>query len=231
LAIDSHPSQWRLWRAQWLATQRRLPEAKALLQSAVADDPAKANIHTMLAAVHYFSGETKAAIAEADRAISLNPSHAAPFQWLYRIHWVSGNFEDAVLARAIETVRWGAGTTDLEKSVRDEMTGLFRKRGLAAICNRWLDEFHEGAPANVARCERAIWLLTLGRRDDALAELEAAVLSRPFNLIYAAADPAFAPLHSEPRFQAVLRKLNLPQPTLVEGDRKQQALRAISSQP
>lgn len=227
LAIDSRPTQWRLWRAQWLATQGRLPESKSLLASAIADDPSKVSLHSMLAGVHYFAGETKSAIAEADRAIALNPSHTAPYQWLYRIHWVAGNYEDAVLSRAIETVRWGAGSVDLEKSVRDELIGLFRKRGLSGICDRWLDEFQDGSPAKLARCERAIWQLALGRKQAALEELEEALVSKPFHIIYLAADPAYSSLHSEPRFQAILQKLKLPAPKLVEGERKQQALRTV----
>jgi tetratricopeptide (TPR) repeat protein len=213
LAIDPSPSQWRLWKAQWLATQLRFSEAKNLLRRAINDDPSKSNLYVMLAGVHYFAGETKDAIVAAEHAIANNPGSTAAFQWLYRIHWVAGNYGDAVLNRVLENVRWGAGGTEMEQAERDEYTGLFKKKGLAAICGRWLSTFANGGPADVARCERAIWLLALGRKDDALTELEAALVSKPFNIIYLAADPAFKPLHSEPRFQAVLTKLGLPRPT------------------
>ncbi len=213
LAIDPRPAQWRLWRAQWLATQCRFAEAKDVLQRALAEDPSKSNLQAMLAGVHYFSGETNAAIVAAERALANNPTYAAPYFWLYRTHWVAGNYGDAVLNRVIETVRWGAGGTEMEKAERDEYTALFQKKGLAGICERWLSTFANGGPAGVARCDRAMWLLALGRKDDALAELEAALISKPFHVIYLAADPAYKPLHSEPRFQAVLKKLGLPLPT------------------
>lgn len=210
LAIDPRPTQWILWRAQWLATQRRLPEAQSLLESALAQDPSKANLQTMLAGVHYLAGHTQAAIAAAERAISINPSLAAPYLWLYRIHWVAGNYEDAVLAHTLESVRWGAANSEQEQAMRDEEMSHFRQHGISGVCDRWLERFGHGMAADINRCERALWQLRQGRPSEALTELELAVQSRPFHLIYVASDPAYASLHSSPRFQQLLRKLQLP---------------------
>jgi hypothetical protein len=113
---------------------------------------------------------------------------------------------------AIETVRWGAGSPEHEKSVRDDFIGRFRKFGVDRLATDWLAEFGEGPPRDSARCERAIWQLKLGRKEAALEELEAAAITRPFHSIYLAADPAYASLRPEPRFQAVLKKLGLPLP-------------------
>lgn len=48
-----------------------------------------------------------------------------------------------------------------------------------------------------------------GDRDTALAELEAGVKSRPCQMIYTAAEPAFAPLRGNERFRAVVPGIGL----------------------
>lgn len=212
LQQDPKPTQWRLWRAQWLATQRRLEEAKKMLVGAVADDPSKVAVRTMLAGVHYFRQDFKEAVAECDRANGINPSHTAPYFWAYRAHWAAGDFDSAVVMHAIETVRWGAGSADLETARRADYMSRFRKFGIDKLAEDWLAEFSAGAAREQARCERALWMLKLGRREEALKELEAAAISRPFHSIYLAVDPAYSTFWREPRFQSVLKKLGLPLP-------------------
>jgi len=50
------------------------------------------------------------------------------------------------------------------------------------------------------RYNRAVWQMWSGQPQQALDELEAAEEARPFNLIYVAADPTFAPLRAKPAF-------------------------------
>lgn len=50
----------------------------------------------------------------------------------------------------------------------------------------------------------------LGEKEEALHWLEKAVERRPFLMALVGADPIFDDLRSEPRFQAVLRRMNLP---------------------
>ena len=59
------------------------------------------------------------------------------------------------------------------------------------------------------RYNRALWQAWIGEYDQALAELEAGVKSRPYQMIYTAVDPAFKSLRANPRFQKVVRDIGL----------------------
>jgi hypothetical protein len=49
----------------------------------------------------------------------------------------------------------------------------------------------------------------IGEHENALTELEAAVRSKPYHLVYVAVDPSFAPLRSNARFQEVVKQVGL----------------------
>ena len=72
-----------------------------------------------------------------------------------------------------------------------------------------MHEVREGSPLAVHRYNRAIWSMWIGEREQALEELEAAVATKPYHLIYVAVDPVFAPLRGEARFQEVVRRVGL----------------------
>ncbi len=50
----------------------------------------------------------------------------------------------------------------------------------------------------------------LGQKDQALTWLERAYGEHDQYLVYVASNPSLDPLHSEPRFQALLRRMNFP---------------------
>jgi len=52
--------------------------------------------------------------------------------------------------------------------------------------------------------------LNLGSTKDALDWLDKAFVQRPYGLVYLAVDPVWAPLHGEPRYQELVRKIGLP---------------------
>ena len=54
-----------------------------------------------------------------------------------------------------------------------------------------------------------------GDRESARSELEAGLQSQPDQMIYVAADPLFAHLHSHPRFREVVRRVGLPLTPLI----------------
>ena len=59
---------------------------------------------------------------------------------------------------------------------------------------------------------RAAYLVELGREDEALAALEQSYEERESGLAFSIlGDSAFDPLHYDPRFQDLLRRMNLPQ--------------------
>jgi hypothetical protein len=78
------------------------------------------------------------------------------------------------------------------------------------VLRAWLTETEVPEAKREQQYERTAWQLWLGNRAAALDELEQAEKSRPFNMIYVAADPVFRDLWAEPGFQALLKRLGLP---------------------
>ena len=65
-----------------------------------------------------------------------------------------------------------------------------------------------GRPALV----RAVWFAELGRRDDALSALEKACQAHDPNIHHTILGyDVFDFLHDDPRFQAILQRVNLPE--------------------
>ena len=56
---------------------------------------------------------------------------------------------------------------------------------------------------------RAWWYSLLGRPDEALAELEVGLETRPYNMVYTAVDPGFAQLRTDSRFLAVVEGMRI----------------------
>jgi hypothetical protein len=55
----------------------------------------------------------------------------------------------------------------------------------------------------------AVIYAALGDKDKAIEWLEKAYAEREYYLTYAKVDPAFDPVRSDPRFQDLLRRMNL----------------------
>ena len=53
--------------------------------------------------------------------------------------------------------------------------------------------------------------MALGENDQALEWLETAYEDRPEGMVWLKPDPIFDPLRSDPRFQDLLRRMNLPE--------------------
>jgi hypothetical protein len=69
-----------------------------------------------------------------------------------------------------------------------------------------------GSPPETCRTPQQLAIIhtRLGHRSQALSLLEEAYEVRSLGLTEMAVEPAFEPLHSEPRFQDLCRKLGLP---------------------
>ena len=63
---------------------------------------------------------------------------------------------------------------------------------------------------DLAWCDTAVPEATLGRTDAAFSNLEAGVRIRHWKLLTVAVDPRLAPLHEDPRWDALLKKIHTP---------------------
>ncbi|MEP7362381.1 MAG: winged helix-turn-helix domain-containing protein [Acidobacteriota bacterium] len=201
--------QRRYFYTEWLIVQGRLEEAARQAEATIRLDPREPRAYTYLASVRYLQGRYREAIHEAARAEALDKLHSTASYWTYRSHLQMGDDANAILAHSKELGTYLDGGAPRIQELSERFIALLKKSGKRAVAQAWIDEVGDGVPRDVHRYNRAIWFMWMGEQDSALNELEAAVRSRPYHLIYVAVDPAFAPLRANARFQQVVHGLGL----------------------
>lgn len=129
--------------------------------------------------------------------------------WIYHSYMRLGDDHNAVIGRTRTLTAYSNEPMQIFTDIANPFFQALKKSGRRGIVQVWLEDVAQGRAREVHRYNRALWLVWIGEYDAALTELEAGVKSRPYQMIYAAADPAFANLRSNPRFQQVIRSLDL----------------------
>jgi eukaryotic-like serine/threonine-protein kinase len=194
------------WRAMHqLAPQGRLAAARRSLERARELEPLSAPVLTSEAVLDIFARDFEAARRRLLRTLELEPGFAAAHYFLGQARLLSGAHEEALTAleravelsgRSGETVAglgWAlavAGRRDEALALLEELT---RGGGASYI-----------SPARVAQVH-----LGLGDRAQALDWIERALAGRATELAWLGVQPMFDSLRDEPRFQAVLERIDL----------------------
>ncbi len=208
--LNGEYAQHRLNLAEWLMVHGRAEEAAREAERATRLEPENPNVWSTLAAARYFQRRYQDSIVEAEKAASLDLHHPSGFIWAYYSHMMLGEDHHAAVGRAKSIA---ALSTDPGRALGEwlpkfeQALALGGRKGLARF---WIDEVSRGRALQVHRYNRARWSMWSGDPESALSELEAGLLSRPYQMIYVAADPMFTALHSSPRYREVVRRVGLP---------------------
>jgi adenylate cyclase len=207
-------------------------------QRALELDPNAANAHAYYAHFLAIVGRTDEAIPHSERALELDPFNAL-FHGLYAValHFDRRDDDAMAAARTALAMQPGQGVARyalqrvfIAKGMRDEQLDHQRERiahdpkRVAAFEQGLAEAGYEGAQRGIAdvlaaRYEKSIRVgaggiafryFDAGDYDRAIDWLEKAYEEHDPNLPYLG-DPLYDPLRSDPRFQALLRRMNLPE--------------------
>jgi DNA-binding winged helix-turn-helix (wHTH) protein len=206
--LDPKRASHRILYAEWLMVNGRLDSAAREAIAATRLEPGESRAWSILSAVRFFQRRYADAIREGERAAALNLHHPGAFLWIYRANMQLGDDANVVFARVRE-VAARANQPDPADTLSPRYLALLERGGRKAVAEAWLEDVGKGRPREVHRYNRALWYMWTGNPASALDELEAGLTSRPYQMIYTAVDPAFASLHSDPRFQRIVRSLDL----------------------
>jgi len=212
IALDSEDPVRRIWYAEWLSTQNRLAEARTHAEAAARLAPADGFPLAMLAGVHFLSGNYRESIRTAGRALTLDERLQPAYYWMYRSYQALGDDGEAAGARAKFATSKLANPDEEFRKLQVRLHALLQSGGRTALVRSWMEEVSHERARDAHRYERAVWSMWVSDPGAALAELEEAAKAKPYHLIFVAADPAFAPLRADPRFQAVVRQVGLKPP-------------------
>jgi serine/threonine-protein kinase len=187
--------------ASLVAALGRLPEAISVLQEAAALDPLSADIPAVLSTVYLGTGQLQLAEAAARSAMEIAPEHGRAARNLGFALLLQGRLVEAQAAfrRSSNTFFVAVGEVMVEHA-----------QGHAAASQRALDGVLAVPYVRQGSYQVAQAYAWRGEAGRALEWIGHAIDEHDAGLNYLSYDPFFRPLRSDPRFAALLRRLNLP---------------------
>jgi serine/threonine-protein kinase len=183
------------------------------MQKAVAIDPFSAPVQSFLGRTYIWARQYDQAIAQFRKCAEMFPGFAIDHERLAQLLAFLGKFEDAIA----EDTRARLLSGEDENSVLQKEAALRQALATSGSQGYWkqLVEFTQ-LPVNPPETYNspfgtAILYAQLGEKSKALDSLERAFEQRSLSMTELAIEPSFDPLRPDPRFQALLRRLNLPE--------------------
>ena len=210
IQLDPGYSTAHYWRAVFvLVGTGRLDEALDEAQAALNLEPVTPSINMGLGLVLFYRREYEAAAEQLRKTLELEPNIVWARFLLARTHQQLGDPEKAV-----------AAFEELELlSMREGHLGYaYAVSGRPEQARKLLDDLQEPSrPAHIVAFQIALIHAGLGSADLALEWLERAVAARSPQLVWLNVLPEFDRLHSDPRFAALLEKMNLDSGTVTHS--------------
>ena len=194
----------RQWNSLSLALGGDLSKAIREATGAVEIDPGSLAPRAQRAQIYYWAGEIDAAIADARIVLDSGGvwTHARYHLWkaLLAKGDRHGAAVNALLAFEPDWYRLGPGD-EFHRLMADE-AGYDRPVF-------WRRLFQVESDLKAGPCFLAEIAMAAGDSDSALQQLETGLKTRNFFLPFARREPLFAPLHGNPRYEAVMRAIGL----------------------
>lgn len=184
----------------------RHSEAMALMVRARELDPLSGLIHAMEGQVLLHAGELDGATARLEEAIDLDPRSRVAHLFASNAYVALGRFEDA-----IEEARISHSLCPINSSARTNEAYAHAKAGRPSEAREILTNLTDLATTRyVSASNIALVYNVLGRTGETFTWLERALKERDPWLAFLGVDPKWKNLRDDPRYQALLARLNLP---------------------
>jgi serine/threonine protein kinase/Tfp pilus assembly protein PilF len=185
----------------------RLKEAEAEFKRAAELDPLYHLAVIGLAENAYRRNDPDTAITLAKKALELDATYYFSHWMLGLAYFLKGKVEDAV-----DAVERAAGFSERNPWVLASLRNLYSRAGRGEEAAVVLKEIEQRAQSSyVAPGVFGIVCLGLGQLDEALDWYEKAIEDRDAIALYLATEPKLGRLRSHPRYQALRRKMLLPE--------------------
>jgi TolB-like protein/DNA-binding winged helix-turn-helix (wHTH) protein len=178
----------------------RFDEALQLARRAVDFDPLNADSWETLAETELYMGQLDQSAADSKKALEVNPDYWASPIDLSRIYLLQGRAQDAL--PEIERVHYAPYRGHLYALT---YYALGRKKESDAALSELIAKYHASNAFEIA----TIYAFR-NQTDEAFEWLDRAYAQRDPSMMSTKVEPLLKNLHNDPRFAALLKKLNLP---------------------
>ena len=206
-AIEIDPDYWHPHElyAYLLTAQGRADEAIAEAKRAQEIDPLSLIAHASAGYPFYFSRQYDSSIEQQRKALELDPGFVLAHLNIARNLVQQGKYEEAIAG-----YKQSFNVMGRTSQLVGELGHAYAVSGKRAEALKLLDELKEMSGRQyISPLDFAFIYTGLGDKQQALDYLEKAYQERSTWLMWIKVDPRFDPLRSEPRFQNLLRRMNL----------------------
>jgi TolB-like protein/Flp pilus assembly protein TadD/tRNA A-37 threonylcarbamoyl transferase component Bud32 len=206
-AIELNPgsSAARHWYGFLLAYQGKAAEARRQIVQARDSDPLSPILQNNVGWTYYIEGDYEHAMQELLRTEQANPDFSQTRLGLGSIYLRKGESQ-----KAIQEMKKGVELSGDDPGAISSLAYAYARTGDFKQARSLLEQLKESwSKKHVAAWDVAIVYAGLGDHDQALTWLERAAAEHSQALLRIKIEPWLAPLYQEPRFQALVRKMNL----------------------
>jgi TolB-like protein/DNA-binding winged helix-turn-helix (wHTH) protein/Tfp pilus assembly protein PilF len=200
IALEPENVNAHHWYEQLLMTSGRFSEAEQQMQAALDVDPRSRILRTNLGWLYAYEGRSALAIQQVRGVLAESPDFLAAHYKLWYIYSALGD-----QGHANEEFQWVVRMI-ADPDHRQKLLDLSRSQGYLAALRAFgqgEDKEYYGSIVDGARC-----FASAGDLTGALNLLERAYQAHEGWMIYVQADPAFAALRSDPRFQQLMSEVH-----------------------
>jgi len=205
LAIQLHPNDAKAhqWYSHYLLSPGRVEEAIAEMKRALELDPVSLPATANFGLIYVFAGQYEQGTKEYRKALEMDPNYAHARFFLAFAYLYQGMYDEALREfRKYSELIGGHPDTDGSLALYYAFVGN-REDALKSLA---ILQRRDVSPRLVA-----VIYARLGDKDQAFNWLEKAYEEHDPMFFFLNVNPMFQPLHSDPRFQDLLRRIGLPQ--------------------
>jgi len=206
-ALELEPSSpsAHLQHGVFLVGMGRFAEAIPEIQLAERLDPLSANTHAASAFAYFFAGQYDRSIEQSQKALEIDPAVVTAHANLINSYMGKRMYDQAV-----HEFEKFAPMREFPPESVTAIKQAYQRSGIKGFWQEHLDLNALGRIPKLNNFEMADYYALVGERNKALTYLEKSCEDRDPMMEFLHVVPEFRDLHSEPRFQELLRRVGLP---------------------